>query len=155
MRRVRVGVIREEVDVGAIIDEFKTLGKEGFGAIVVFVGVVKGLVGGVAVDELRYEAYEELAEKILARIAEEEMSKYGLGAVAIYHRVGELKPGDTTVYIVVAARGRREGFASAAEILDRVKHEAPIYKLEVREDGEFWVIGDGERVPRPPSRRSS
>ncbi len=155
MGRVKVGVIRGEIDIGAIINEFRELGREGFGAIVVFVGVVKGVVNGVAVGELKYEAYEELAEKVLARIAEEEMREYGLGAVAIYHRVGDLKPGDTTVYIVVAARGRREGFAAAARILDRVKHEAPIYKLEVREDGEFWVIGDGERVPRPTARRGS
>jgi len=155
LRRVRVGVTRGEVDVGAIVNEFKSLGSEGYGAIVSFVGVVKGLVDGAAVNELRYEAYEELAEKVLARIAEEEMRNYGLGAVAIYHRVGDLRPGDTTVYIVVAARGRRDGFAAAARILDRVKHEAPIYKLEVREDGEFWVIGDGERVPRPPQRRGS
>ncbi len=155
MGSVKVGIVREEIDVGAIINEFKALGREGFGAVVVFVGVVKGLVEGAAVSELKYEAYEELAEKILTRIAEEEMRKHGLGAVAIYHRVGDLKPGDTTVYIVVAARGRREGFAAAAEILNRVKHEAPIYKLEVREDGEFWVIGDGERVPRPPAQRGS
>lgn len=153
MRRVFVGIVREEVDVGRIVEGFKPLGKEGYGAIVIFVGVVKGVVDGLGVEELRYEAYEELAEKVLARIAEEEMRKHELGAVAIYHRVGDLRPGDTTVYIVVAARGRREGFAAAAEILDRVKHEAPVYKLEVREDGEFWVIGDGERVPRPPRPR--
>lgn len=153
MKRVLVGVVREEVDVGRIVEDFKSLGREGYGAIVIFVGVVKGVVDGVDVEVLKYEAYEELAERMLARIAEEEMRKHGLGAVAIYHRVGDLRPGDTTVYIVVAARGRREGFAAAAEILDRVKHEAPIYKLEVREDGEFWVIGDGERVPRPPKHR--
>lgn len=153
MNRVLVGVVREEVDVGRIVEEFKSLGREGYGAIVIFVGVVKGVVDGVDVEVLKYEAYEELAEKVLARIAEEEMRKHGLGAVAIYHRVGDLRPGDTTVYIVVAAKGRREGFAAAAEILDKVKHEAPIYKLEVREDGEFWVIGDGERVPRPPKPR--
>lgn len=151
MGRILVGVVRDEVDLGRVVEEFKPLGREGYGAIVIFVGVVKGVVGRASVKELKYEAYEALAEKMLARIAEEEMRKHGLGAVAIYHRVGDLRPGDTTVYIVVAASGRREGFAAAAEILERVKHEAPVYKLEVREDGEFWVIGDGERVPRPSS----
>jgi molybdopterin synthase catalytic subunit len=153
LKRVKVGITRGEIDLGRIIEELKPLGREGYGAIVAFVGMVKGIVDGVGVDELRYEAYEELAEKMLAKIAEDETMKHGLGAVIIYHRVGDLKPGEATVYIVVAARGRKEGFQAAAEILDRVKHEAPIYKLEVREDGEFWVIGDGERVPRPSNQR--
>lgn len=137
------GIIEGELDLN---EEVKKLVEEtGPGAIVAFIGFVKGMMNGKRVIELEYEAYEPFATE---KIEEIEKSIRGVGKVKIYHRVGRLKPGEPTVYIFVSAPGRREAFEGAREALERVKHEVPIFKLERREDGEYWVIGDGRRERR-------
>ena len=51
-------------------------------------------------------------------------------------------------YVFVAANNRVRAFEVLREVVERVKHEVPIFKLEIRSDGEFWVLGDGKRVKR-------
>ncbi len=118
----------------------------GGGALVSFTGFVKGYVAGNRVDKLVYEAYRELADKKLYEIAEKYSGVPGVIDIAILHRVGELGPGDYTVHILVSSRTRHEAFHTAALVLEEVKHRAPIYKLEERSDGAYWVLGDGIRI---------
>ena len=125
----------------------------GGGALVSFTGFVKGYVAGNRVDKLVYEAYRELADKKLYEIAERYSRVPGVIDIAILHRVGELVPGDFTVYILVSSRTRHEAFHTAALVLEEVKHRAPIYKLEERSDGAYWVLGDGIRVRRNEASR--
>jgi len=115
---------------------------------VIFIGFVKGVVDGAEVRELRYEAYEPYASRKLSEIAESYRGVDGVHGVVILHRVGSLGPGNETMYVLVAARDRGTAFSVAREVVDRVKHGVPIFKLEVRSDGEYWVIGDGRRVKR-------
>jgi len=119
------------------------------GAIVLFIGVVKGLVeNGVRVYELEYTSIGGLATKIMEKIAREEMEKYRLSHVTIWHKLGVLEPGEITLIIAVLAENRKNAFKAAEEILERIKNEVPIFKLEKRSNGEFWVIGNGVRVKR-------
>ncbi len=121
---------------------------QGYGSLVVYVGYVKGVVDGHKVYELQYEAYMPYAERVLRMIAEEYARMEGVCDVAIIHRVGALKPGEEALYIVVSAEPRSKAFRVAEEILERVKREPPIFKLERRSDGDYWVLGDGRRIPR-------
>jgi molybdopterin synthase catalytic subunit len=151
MKHKLVGFFRDdsEVDIESRVKEIiqKVKGR-GVGAILVFVGVVKDVVDGYKVYELHYEAYEDYAIKVLDKIASDELSKDGVEAVEILHRVGPAREGEKTLYIAVAAQSRKQAIESLSRILERVKHEPPIYKLEKREDGECYVVGDGERVKR-------
>ncbi len=140
-------VIEGEVDLNRVVEELSGKAGEGMGAIVVFIGFVKGSVDGKRVERLDYEVYEPYTSQHLQRIAEEEMDE-GVMDIRIYHRHGNLRPGEKTLYIVVAARGRRIAFEKARRVLERVKHEPPIFKLEHREDGDYWVFGDGMRLSR-------
>ncbi len=145
----KTGIVSEKLDLNKLVEEIisKTAALGG-GAIVLFVGYVKGKVGGSIVSELNYEAYEEHALAKMKKIVEEEGRKEGVLDIRVYHRVGSLKPGDITIYVAVSALNRKIAFETAAEVLERVKHEVPIFKLEKRNDGEYWVLGDGKRVPR-------
>ena len=138
-------IIQGKLDINRVINEMIS-GSSEDGAIVMFLGFVKGVVNGTKVIKLKYEAYEPLASKKLVEIVEEE-SKY-VSDVRVYHRVGELTPGEPSVYIFVKAKSRNEAFEIARKVLERVKHEVPIFKLEVREDGEYWVLGNGKRVKK-------
>jgi len=146
--RIYCGVTRQPVSLDELTASIRErTWREGGGAIVVFQGYVKGVVEGEEVEYLEYTAYQEYAEEALCRLAREVAEGHGVLEAHVYHRVGRLGPGEPTIYIVVAARGRREAFSAAAELLERVKHEAPIFKLEKRSSGEYWVLGD-KRIPR-------
>jgi len=146
---VETYITTKDVSLDEIVGELKNkTSKFGGGAIVCFIGYVKEFVDGREVYELEYSAYEPYATHKLEEIAREEGAKNNVLAVKIIHRVGRLKPGESTIYIIVASRSRREAFETASRILERVKHEVPIFKLEKRSDGEYWVIGDKRRVKR-------
>ena len=147
-------IVEGEVNVSEIARKImNATSSSGSGALVLFVGFVKGVVNGAEVKELEYSAYEPYASRKLREIAEEESKEEDVSDIQIYHRIGRLKPGEPTVYIFVAAQSRSVAFDKARRVLERVKHEVPIFKLEKRADGEYWVIGDGVRMRRPLSQK--
>lgn len=111
------------------------------GAVVVFEGVTR------EVEALEYEAYAEMAEERLAAIGEEEAAQHGLPAVALVHRVGRVPLSEPSVIVAAAAPHRPEAFAGARALIDRVKAEAPIWKVEV--DGDQRRRVEGTLPPSP------
>jgi MoaE-MoaD fusion protein len=105
------------------------------GAVVTFQGITR------QVERLDYEAYVEMAEERLARIAVEALEQHELCAVAVEHRVGTVPLSEPSVCVAVSAPHREAAFAGARELIDRVKAEAPIWKKEVDGDEERWVDG--------------
>jgi molybdopterin synthase catalytic subunit len=115
------------------------------GAVVTFQGTTRD------VDELRYEAYREMAEERIATIVKEAIERHGLEAAAAEHRIGVVPLGEASVAVAAAGVHRNETFAGAREIIDRIKEEAPIWKKEIEGGEERWVEGtraggDGGRV---------
>lgn len=110
----------------------------GRGGVVTFQGDVRGETRGRRVVQLEYEAYRPMAERTMARVAEEVGHEHG-AAVAIVHRVGRLVPGDAAVVIACAAPHRAAAFRACEQALERVKGEVPIWKREVFDDGSEWV----------------
>ena len=66
-----------------------------------------------------------------AAIAAEEAERHGLCAVAVEHRTGTVPLGEPSVIVAASAAHRGEAFAGARAVIDRVKAEAPIWKVEV------------------------
>ncbi len=149
--RVKTGLFSRDmdIDINREINEL-IIGTEGegIGAIAIFVGVVKDRIENAKVNELIYEAYEPYVSEYLEKIAREEIERNRVKAIRIFHRVGSARPGEKTLFIAVASTSRNESINTLREILERVKHEVPIFKLEKRDDGEYWIIGDGKRVKR-------
>jgi molybdopterin synthase catalytic subunit len=110
----------------------------GLGGIVTFTGAVRGENRGRRVLRLEYEAYRPMAEAKLAEIGEALGREHG-AAVAIVHRVGRLDPGEAAVVIACAAPHRAAAFRACEAAIERLKHDAPIWKREVYEDGSEWV----------------
>jgi MoaE-MoaD fusion protein len=102
------------------------------GAVVLFEGVTR------AVAELDYEAYVEMAAE-------------GLCAVAVEHRTGTVPLGEPSVIVAASAPHRGEAFAGARAVIDRVKAEAPIWKVEVDESGARRPV-EGTLPPTPQLR---
>lgn len=112
------------------------------GAVVLFEGVTRD------VEALDYEAYAEMAASKLEQIATEVVEKHGVFAAAVVHRVGRVPLSEPSVLAAVAGGHRGETFAAARELIDRAKAEAPIWKVELTEDGPQRVEG---ALPQWPS----
>ncbi|MFQ5913203.1 MAG: molybdenum cofactor biosynthesis protein MoaE [Nitrospinota bacterium] len=122
------------------VDELhRAVSGPGQGALVDFFGIVRDHARGRKVVELEYHAYKPMAEKKLRQIGSEISEKWGIGDVAIVHRVGRMKVGDTAVVISVASPHRAEAFAACKYAIDRIKQIVPIWKKEYGEDGAEWV----------------
>jgi molybdopterin converting factor subunit 1 len=105
------------------------------GAVVTFEGVTR------EVEALDYEAYAEMATEKLRAIGEEEAARHGLCAVALVHRFGRVPRSEPSVIVAASAPHRGEAFAGARALIDRVKAEAPIWKVELTAEGARRVEG--------------
>ncbi len=109
------------------------------GAIATFVGTTRSRSRGRDVRHLEYEAYEGMAEKVMADLAEALTSRHALCEVAIHHRVGRVEIGETSVVIAVSAPHRAAALAACREAIDELKVTVPLWKKEVYEGGEEWI----------------
>jgi molybdopterin synthase catalytic subunit len=109
------------------------------GAVATFTGTVRRQSRGREVELLEYEAYTEMAEETMTRIARELEQQYELCAVAIHHRVGMLGIGEASVVIAVSAPHRQDALAACKDAIDRLKETVPLWKKEVYEGGEEWI----------------
>jgi molybdopterin synthase catalytic subunit len=120
----------------------------GRGAVVTFDGVVRDhdTPGRGAVTLLDYEAHPAAAS-VIERVAADVAAGSGAAAVAVLHRVGPLVVGDCALAVAVAAAHRGDAFATAAELVDAVKADLPVWKHQHFADGsDEWVgLGDLSR----------
>jgi molybdopterin synthase catalytic subunit/molybdopterin converting factor small subunit len=129
----------EPLDVNAAVAE---VAMAEAGGIAAFVGTVRKSSRGRDVDYLEYEAFEEMAEPMLSRLAVDLEEKHGLCGVAIHHRVGRVEIGEASVVIAVSAPHRAAALEACREAIDTLKTTIPLWKKEVYAGGEEW-IGQG------------
>lgn len=113
------------------------------GAVLTFQGTVRLWSEGRKVDYLDYEAYPAMAEAKLREIADEVRQREDVEDIAIYHRIGKLNVGETSLVVSVASKHRRPGFDACLYTIERIKEIVPIWKKEVWVDGEHWVGTEG------------
>ena len=109
------------------------------GAVAAFVGLVRDINDAAAVSTLTLEHYPGMTEKALARIVDEAKTRWNVYDALVIHRVGELKPTDQIVLVVVTGAHRGEAFAACEFIMDYLKTRAPFWKKEQTPAGERWV----------------
>lgn len=135
---IRVCVQAEDFDTGAEVSRLAVDG-DSVGALVSFVGVVRGESGGEPLLALQLEHYPGMTERELSRIAREATGRWQLSAVTIIHRVGVLRPKDQIVLVVTASAHRQAAFDACAFVMDYLKTQAPFWKKETRASGEYWI----------------
>ena len=105
------------------------------GAIVLFSGETRNVSHGKEVDHLFYEAHPTMASKMIREILEEAKQKWELSIAIAQHRVGKVSVMESAVVVITASAHRSEAYAANRFIIDRLKHEAPIWKCEFFTDG--------------------
>jgi MoaE-MoaD fusion protein len=129
-------VTEEPLSLEAVAAE---VADERAGAVATFTGTVRRQSRGREVTHLDYEAYAEMAEDVMARLAGDLEARYDLCSIAIHHRVGRLEVGEASVVIAISAPHRQDALAACKDAIDRLKETVPLWKKEVYEGGEEWV----------------
>ena len=131
-----VRITEEPLSLEAAVAE---VADERAGGIATFTGTVRRQSRGREVTHLEYEAYAEMAEDVMAKLADELCARHDLCAVAIHHRVGRVEIGEASVVIAVSAPHRQAALTACREAIDTLKETVPLWKKEVYEGGEEWI----------------
>jgi molybdopterin synthase catalytic subunit/molybdopterin converting factor small subunit len=113
------------------------------GAIATFIGTTRAHSRGRTVVHLEYDAYPEMAESEMARIADEVKGRHEILQVAMAHRTGHVPIGEASVIIAVSAAHRGPAMDACREAIDTLKQTVPVWKKEVFEGGEEWIGREG------------
>jgi molybdopterin synthase catalytic subunit len=128
-----------EIDVPSVL---KSIDDGGVGAKVLFIGSVRNFSDNGDVVGMTYESYMGMAEEKIKNIEIDAKKTWGIKKIRIIHRIGELTIGDNSVAIAISTPHSKDAFAACQFILDKIKHEVPIWKKEKMLNGETkWVEG--------------
>jgi len=130
----------EPLDLAAVVAE---VGDPDAGAIATFVGTTRRISRGRTVTHLEYDAYPEMAEAEMARIADAVTATHDVKQVAMAHRTGTVPIGEASVMIAVSAAHRGAAIEACREAIDTLKRTVPVWKKEVFEGGEEWIGREG------------
>ena len=126
----------QPLSLDAVVNEVRS---EQPGAIATFTGTTRLQSRGRTVLHLDYEAYEEMAEQVMAQIAADLQRRYDLCEIAIHHRTGRVEIGEASVVIAVSAPHRQDALAACKDAIDFLKDQVPLWKKEFYEGGEEWI----------------
>ena len=134
-------LIRVTPEVLTADEAVKAVESPAAGAINLFFGVVRNNNLGRNVGYLEYDAYPQMAERVMRELAEEAKQRFGLEDVAVLHRTGRLEIGETSLLVAVSCGHRAESFEAGHWLVNEIKKRVPVWKKEVWEDGEEWIEG--------------
>ncbi|MBK5260821.1 MAG: molybdenum cofactor biosynthesis protein MoaE [Thermoanaerobaculia bacterium] len=109
------------------------------GAAIVFDGVVRNHHDGKQVESIFYDAYRPMAEKEIEKVVRAVEREFPVVAIAVLHRLGELRVGDVSISIACTSPHRAEAYEASRAVIDRIKKTVPIWKKERGPNGEEWV----------------
>jgi len=105
------------------------------GAVVLFSGDVRNTSIGKEVAYLEYEAHVSMASKMIEKILHEARTRWSLTFAIAKHRIGKVQVGESAVVVITSSPHRKEAYMGNRFIIDKIKHEAPIWKCEYFTDG--------------------
>jgi MoaE-MoaD fusion protein len=149
------------LDEGLLEELRRQVANDADGALAVFIGQTRDSAGtpapgqeaeaarfaGQTVVGLGYEAFEPMALAVLEQIADEIEARTGVRRLAVVHRLGEVRVGESSVLIVAASPHRAEAFEACRYAIEELKARAPIWKAEYFTDGEVWLGAPARHGP--------
>ncbi len=120
---------REDFDAGAEVARLRA-GDPRIGAVACFVGVARDRNDGATVSTLTLEHYPGMTEKSIEAIVARARARWDIADALVVHRVGELRPLDQIVLVVVTSAHRGDAFAACEFVMDYLKTEAPFWKRQ-------------------------
>jgi molybdopterin synthase catalytic subunit len=129
-------------DPWAVLKEYQQTNIAGgkYGATAVFVGTMRDFNEGADVRAMTLEHYPGMTEKYLQKITDEAAGKWDILDSLIVHRVGDIKPDETIVLVVVWSAHRAHAYEANRYLMEHLKSSAPFWKKEtLQDDTQRWV----------------
>lgn len=105
------------------------------GAVVLFSGEVRNNNLGKEVQCLEFESFAPMANAMIAEILTTAKTKWKLEIAICQHRLGKVAVSESAVCVITSSSHRKEAYEANQYIMERVKHEVPIWKKEIFMDG--------------------
>jgi molybdopterin synthase catalytic subunit len=100
----------------------------GMGAVVNFLGVVRGSEAGQTISAIEYEAFEKMVTHQFNLLFDEMEKRWPIESVRLVHRVGVVKVNEPSLWVEIVAPHRGEAFAACQWLIDEMKRVVPIWK---------------------------
>lgn len=122
-------ITTEPIDEAAL--QRQRMVSDGMGAVVYFLGVVRGYEDGTTISAIEYEAFEKMAQHQFNRLFDEIEKRWPVGSVRLVHRLGVVKVNEPSLWVEIIAPHRAEAFAACQWLIDEMKRVVPIWKKPV------------------------
>ena len=132
--RIEAGDFDVSAEIASLHDD-----DAGIGAVVTFVGTVRGNTAGAAISALELEHYPGMTEKAIESMIDAALTRFAVRGARVVHRVGPLLPGEQIVLVAVTAAHRGLAFQACEFLIDYLKTQAPFWKKEHTPEGAHWV----------------
>lgn len=116
-------------------DAHAFLSDERAGAVCVFVGTTRRWTDGEETEALEYDAYADLAEADLSRLAAAAADRWPLAAVVLLHRTGRVAVAQPSVLAAASSPHRDAAFQATRWLIDTLKADVPIWKRDLAPNG--------------------
>jgi molybdopterin synthase catalytic subunit len=123
----------EPIDEPTLVRERKT--SDAMGAVIYFLGIVRGTEGDKKISAIEYEAFQQMAEHQFHLLFDAVEKRWPIESVRLVHRVGIVKVNDPSLWVEVIAPHRGEAFAACQWLIDEMKRVVPIWKKPVSSHG--------------------
>ncbi len=111
----------------AALAESRAMG-DGMGAVVCFLGVVRGSEGDALITAIDYEAHEEMARHQFGLIFDGVEKRWPVESVRLVHRIGVVPVNEPSLWVEVVAPHRAEAFDACQFLISEINQKVPIWK---------------------------
>ncbi len=143
---MRVTITDQPFSPEALHAKFRQSLSGDVGAIVTFIGVVRGADDKNAPQSLTLSHYPDFTESLIENMGKTAMERWPIEAWHITHRIGTMAPKDPIVFVATASKHRRAAFEAADFLMDYLKSEAPFWKQEMRGGTQDWIEPRGQDI---------
>jgi molybdopterin synthase catalytic subunit len=120
---------REPIDEAALIARREL--SLGMGAVVNFLGFVRGGEDGTPISAINYEAFEKMVTHQFNLLFDEMAKRWPVESVRLVHRIGVVKVNEPSLWVEIVTPHRAEAFAACQWLIDEMKRVVPIWKRPV------------------------
>jgi molybdopterin synthase catalytic subunit len=98
------------------------------GAVVCFLGIVRGTEANAAISAIEYESFQRMAEHQFNLLFDQIEQRWPVESVRLIHRLGVVRVNEPSLWVEVTAPHRAEAFAACQWLIDEMKRLVPIWK---------------------------
>jgi len=122
-------ITNEPIDEAALLRE--RCMSDGMGAVIYFLGVVRGAEGEKSISAIEYEAFQKMVERQFQLLFDGIEQRWPIESVRLVHRIGVVKVNEPSLWVEVVAPHRGEAFAACQWLIDEMKRVVPIWKKPI------------------------